>query len=594
VRVVATAGHVDHGKSSLVLALTGTDPDRFAEEKARGLTIDLGFAFTTLPSGCDVGFVDVPGHERFVKNMLAGVGAIDVALFVVAAGDGWMPQSEEHLRILDLLGVRHGMVAVTKADTVAPDLLEVTRLEIDDHLATSSLRDAPVVVCDSVSGRGLDDVRRTLDQVLADAGAPADHGRPRLWVDRVFAPRGAGTVVTGTLTGGAVAVDDTLHVVPLDQAVRVRGIESAHRSLERVEPGARVALNLGGVDHHQLGRGHALVREDEWCEATSVDVRVEPIPGAPGRLPTRLRAAVGSGEHAVRVRLLDEDAGFARVRFDTAVPLAVGDRFVLRDPARARTIAGAQVLDVESALPAAAAPAALTLDPIPRLLASHGWLSRPELARFLDRDTQEVDELVDDALTLDAVVAVATWLAPPGDLARLRADAQRAVDTHHDTAPLSPGIELATLASQLGHPPGHVRAALDGVDTLAVRQGVVVDPARATRRADTDAGRALVAQLDANPFSPPAPADPDLARALVREGVLVDIDGIVFTADAIDTARARLREALADGGSITVSDARELLSSSRKYVVPLLEHLDRDGFTRRRGDSRGAEALSCG
>src|SRR5207244_3755281 len=181
VRVVATAGHVDHGKSSLVLALTGTDPDRFAEEKARGLTIDLGFAFTTLPSGTEVGFVDVPGHERFVKNMLAGVGAVDVVLFVVAAGEGWMPQSEEHLRILDVLGVQHGVVALTKADVVTADLLELTRLDVGERLATSSLRTAPVVPCDSVSGRGLDDVRGALDGVLAAAGPPRDVERPRLW-----------------------------------------------------------------------------------------------------------------------------------------------------------------------------------------------------------------------------------------------------------------------------------------------------------------------------------------------------------------------------------------------------------------------------
>src|SRR5690242_20462224 len=213
-RTVATAGHVDHGKSSLVLALTGTDPDRFPEEKARGLTIDLGFAFTTLPSGQEVGFVDVPGHVRFIKNMLAGVGAVDVVMLVVAANEGWMPQSEEHLRIIELLGVRHGLVCLTKADLVDEDTLELARLALDERLAASVLGDAPVVVCDAVSGRGLDDVRAGLDTVLATAPEPVDRDRPRLWVDRVFAAKGAGTVVTGTLAGGSLRVDDEVEVGP--------------------------------------------------------------------------------------------------------------------------------------------------------------------------------------------------------------------------------------------------------------------------------------------------------------------------------------------------------------------------------------------
>ena len=204
-RTVATAGHVDHGKSTLVLALTGTDPDRFPEEKERGLTIDLGFAFTKLPSGEEVGFVDVPGHVRFIKNMLAGVGAVDVVMLVVAANEGWMPQSEEHLRIIELLGVRHGLVCLTKADLVDDDTVELARLELDDNLAGSVLARAPVVVCDALSGRGLDDVRAGLDAVLSAAPEPVDRDRPRLWVDRVFAAKGAGTVVTGTLARGRSA-----------------------------------------------------------------------------------------------------------------------------------------------------------------------------------------------------------------------------------------------------------------------------------------------------------------------------------------------------------------------------------------------------
>ncbi|MDQ1520944.1 MAG: selenocysteine-specific elongation factor, partial [Actinomycetota bacterium] len=238
-RVVATAGHVDHGKSSLVRALTGTDPDRFPEEKERGLTIDLGFAFATLPSGRLVGFVDVPGHVKFVKNMLAGVGAIDVALLVVAANEGWMPQTEEHAHILELLGVEHGMIVLSKAALVDDDLLELARLELDEHTAGSALEHWPVVVVDTVAGTGVDEVAAVLDDVLSKAPDPVDDGRPRLWVDRVFSARGAGTVVTGTLTHGGFALDEEIVVEPGARRARVRGIESHHERLRRAEPGSR-------------------------------------------------------------------------------------------------------------------------------------------------------------------------------------------------------------------------------------------------------------------------------------------------------------------------------------------------------------------
>ncbi len=385
-RVVATAGHVDHGKSSLVRALTGTDPDRFAEEQARGLTIDLGFAFTTLPSGLELGFVDVPGHVRFAKNMLAGVGTVEVAVLVVAAGEGWMPQTEEHVRILELLDVRHGMVVVTKADAVAPELVELTVLEVEEHLHSSPLTAAPIVVCDSVTGRGLDDVREALDALLAGTPSPGDRGRPRLWIDRVFAPRGVGTVVTGTLAGGALVVDDVLEISRLARPVRVRGIETAHRQVPSVGPGARVAVNLAGVEHHALRRGDALVRRGEWAVTMSVDVELLALPDAPTPLPARLLAAVGSGEHAVRLRHLGEDGRWARLRFVTPIPLAIGDRLVLRDPARSRTVGGAVVIDVGSECTATDAPAVLA-EPLPaRLLAGHPWLLRSDLARLADLD----------------------------------------------------------------------------------------------------------------------------------------------------------------------------------------------------------------
>ncbi len=591
-RTVATAGHVDHGKSSLVLALTGTDPDRFAEEKARGLTIDLGFAFTALPSGTEIAFVDVPGHVRFLKNMLAGVGAVDLALLVVGADDGWMPQSEEHLRLLELLGIAHGVVALTKRDLVDDDTLELAHLEVAERLATSTWCDAPVVVCDSVSGAGLAELREALDRVLAAAPVTVDHGRPRLWVDRSFAPRGAGTVVTGTLAGGTVSVGDALVLARTGARARVRGIESGHRAAERAAPGARVALNLAGIEHRAIGRGDALVRDGDWMLGTTVDVAVEPEPG--GELPARARllAYAGSGEHHVVVRALGDDGAYARVAFDTPIALAPGDHLILRDPGRERTVGGATVLDVDP-IPDRRAAAALLARPLgERLLATGQWRRFDALGPLTGLDATERSALVDSLVTSGAATRLGGWLVASAELARLRAAATALVAARHREQPNAAGLELATLAQGLGIDVDRARLVLDGVDTLVLDREIVATRTHTATGAASDAGAALLAALDASPFAPPdeviARADPVLVRALVRDGALVDVDGIFFTRRALDDAVRIVREALAVRGTVTVGDTRDLLSTTRKYAVPLLEHLDREGITRRRGDERVA------
>jgi len=590
VRTVATAGHVDHGKSSLVLALPGTDPDRFPEEKARGLTIDLGFAFATLPSGTEVGFVDVPGHVRFIKNMLAGVGAVDVALLVVAATEGWMPQTEEHFRILELLGVEHGMVVITKADLVDDETLELAELEITEHLEGTSLGSAPIVVCDSLSGRGLDEVRATLDTVLAAAPAAADADRPRLWVDRVFAAKGAGTVVTGTLTGGSVMLDDELEIGGQDTKVRVRGIETAKRHVDQVGPGNRVALNLVGVEHRALERGDALVRAAQWTRATTVDVRVQRVPGEKVARRGRVQVYAGSGEHGAGLRMLDPDGEFARLRFNEPLTLAPGDRVVIRDPGRERTVAGAEVLDAEARGRAADAPAYLGLPLGARLVRAHQWLAIADVPRLAGLAARDVDAFVAEVVSSGAAERAGDWLVDPETRARLREDARVRVTEHHRRVPTDPGLELAALASALRVDAGRVRAALADTPGLVVEHGVVRDDAHVTSAAESPEARALVAALDASPFSPPSPADVGapiaLVRALVRDGVLVDIDGVIFTAAALADARQRVIDVLAASGSITVADVRDALGSSRKYVVPIVGWLDRTGVTRRRGDDR--------
>ena len=393
--VVATAGHVDHGKSTLVLALTGMDPDRFAEEKERGLTIDLGFAWTTLPSGRELAFVDVPGHVRFLKNMLAGVGAVEACLFVVAATEGWKPQSEEHLRILELLGVRHGMVALTKVGLVDGETRELARLELADMVAGTFLDGAEVVEVDAPAGEGVGDLRAALDRLLDVVPAAADRGRPRLWVDRVFAVRGSGTVVTGTLAGGPLAVDDELVVCgrtggPGGRKVRVRGLQSLQQAQVRVAPGSRVAVNLSGVARDELARGDALVRPRQWRPTRTFDASLRTLAALSHDVGRRgaFQLYVGSGEHPVQLRVLGPgaakgiapgDEGLVRLRLPVAVPLLPGDRFILRESGRDETVGGGEVLDVAPVLAARRARPSKSVD---RVVAERGWVLADELERL--------------------------------------------------------------------------------------------------------------------------------------------------------------------------------------------------------------------
>jgi selenocysteine-specific elongation factor len=578
-RVVATAGHVDHGKSTLVRALTGTDPDRLTEEKKRGLTIDLGFAFTTLRSGTQIGFVDVPGHVKFLKNMLAGVGAVEQVLFVVSAREGWMPQSEEHLILLEMLGVEHGVVAVTNASAVEGRRLDEVRTIAHERLARSTLRGAAIVACDSVSGLGLDDVRVALDDMLQATPPAADVGRPRLWVDRVFAARGAGLVVTGTLAGGTVAIDDALEIARDGRRVRVRGIETAHRRVDRTPPGTRVALNLAGVEPADLLRGDALVRPGLWMSATVADVILTRATQEPLKRRARLQAHVGSGEQEVTFHTLDDLGDHARLRFTVPVALAPGDRLVLRDPGRELTVAGAEILDVDPPTSARDAVARLQLPMETRLVSGRERLAVADVPRLAGVRERDADALVDAIVASGAGVRVGDWLLEARRVEGIRARvAERVRDRDL-------GVDLATLASGLGVDVDVLRAVLDGDARLVIDRGIV-------RRAGTlgaeesPAARALVAALDATPFSPPDPDDVRLARALVRAGVLTDIAGIVFTTSAVDRARELVCTWLDSHGTVTIGDARDLLHSTRKYVVPLLEHFDREGVTRRRGDVR--------
>ena len=597
-RVVATAGHVDHGKSSLVLALTGTDPDRWPEEKTRGLTIDLGFAFTTLPSGQELGFVDVPGHVRFLKNMLAGVGAVEAAILVVAATEGWMPQSEEHLRILDLLGISHGLAVISKADLVDDDLLGLARLEVEERLAeAASFTPTEVLAVDSRSGRGLPELRLALDAMLASAPLAADRGRPRLWVDRVFAAKGAGTVVTGTMAGGTLPLDAEVVVLPGRKRARVRKIESHHTELAEAGPGRRVALNLAGVDHSELARGSALVLPDHWAATAVVDAALTALPDAELRQGA-YKAYIGSGEHDVRLRLITSGRGaaggpaplYGRLRLDTPLPLQPGDRIVLRDSGSQTTVGGAEVLDVSPVGRARLAAGRLPLAVGPRILAGRPWLRPSEIGPLAGVGPGEAKQLAEDLVRSGAARPAGEHLVAAETLGDVRRRALELTAEHHRRHPLEPGFDLPALAAALGLDAARARAALEGTEGLVVEQGRARLASHQGRVAGEPEAQRLLAALDAVPFAPPAPAEvggsPEIVRGLLREGLLLDLDGTIFTAAAVEKARLVVREGLERHGSLTVSQARDLLGSSRKYVLAILAHFDAEGITRRRGDER--------
>ncbi|MFI7484024.1 selenocysteine-specific translation elongation factor [Kocuria sp. M1R5S2] len=590
--VVATAGHVDHGKSTLVRALTGMEPDRWEEERRRGLTIDLGYAWTTLPSGRDVAFVDVPGHERFLGNMLAGLGPAPVVCFVVAVDEGWQAQSGDHRDAVAALGIEHGVLVLTRADR-APGRAEGVLAQARAELSGTGLRDAPAVTVSAVEGTGLDELRTALDDVLARSAAPAT-GRLRLWVDRAFTIAGSGTVVTGTLATGTIAQGDRLSLLGHEGArpVVVRGLQSRNTRQASLEPVTRVALNLRGVPAHDVRRGDALVTPGTWPVTGVLDVRRASgaaFPDAPEQL------LVHAGTAAVPARLRPFDDDHARLTLDRPLPLVLGDRLVLRHPGSRSVLGGALVLDADPPALDRRGDAARRADRLARMdpggdvlveVARRGAVQRQLLTRLGLLPADDADEHGTTAPPADVRVLGDWWVHAPL-LESWQQRLRTAVEELHARDPLAAGLSRGAAVDLLALPDaGLVDAVVHGAG-LEQEAGRIRSPQhRGHLGAAESAVAALERRLGAEPFR--APEADELtglrlgARELAageRSGRLLRLrDGVVLLPTAPALA---MRELAGLPQPFTTSQARQALGTTRRVAVPLLEHLDTRGWTRR-------------
>ncbi len=569
--VLGTAGHIDHGKTWLVRALTGRDTDRLPEEKARGISIELGYAPLTLPSGRDVSIVDVPGHERFIRNMVAGATGIDLFLLIVDANEGARPQTHEHLAILKLLGVETGVVAITKADAADEETLELALLEGQELVP-----DAQVVATSARTGAGLEELLGALDSAAAMVERAPALGATRLFVDRAFTLKGIGTVVTGTLWSGVIAEGAQLVAEPQHLPVRVRTVQVHDRAVEEAHAGQRVALGIPSARPDQLPRGTALVEPDAYPVSYRLDLafeEFEPIPN--GR---RLRIHHGTSEH--HGRLVRADGERAQLRLATPVVAARGDRVVLRD---ATTVGGGLVLD--PAPPRRLQPERFDLlehgDPRSIVLAALAGSPEPLTRSALERrgllQPDELTEGLGAAVEADGHYLTREWLE------ELRDDVERRLAARAESSPLDPGLPTAELL-----PERPWAGAVLELLPLERRGAKAFAPGVAAALGDrAEAAEQLLGELDAAGFAPTKLEDAELARYLADEGKLVRLgDGFGVTSAAYERARALATAECESAGEITLARFRDLIDGGRKAAQLLLERFDSDGVTRRVGDIR--------
>jgi selenocysteine-specific elongation factor len=614
--VIGTAGHVDHGKSVLVQALTGIDPDRLPEEKERGMTIDLGFAWLKLPGGQEVSIVDVPGHERFIKNMLAGVGGIDLALLVIAADEGVMPQTREHLAILDLLRVKSGVLAITKKDLVNDDWLEMVAADAMDAVKGTALAGAPLVTCSGATGEGLDELRAVLERELAKTPPKRDIGRPRLSIDRVFTVAGFGTVVTGTLLDGSFRAGQEVEVVPGGLRARIRGLQTHARKVDEATPGSRTAINLSGIAADALTRGQVVALPGTLVPTTALDVHLRALPSL--RHPIRHNARVsfhsGASEVWGKIRLLERDElgpgeeGWAQVRLDAPVAVLKGDLFVVRDAND--TLGGGEVVETQARRhrrrdratveTLAALQTGSPSEALLTILRQRQPLVLGALLKLSDAAEGEARTALNELVAKNEVVALGetplgegTLLFTGAGFAALGEKARGAVSSYYREHPLRRAMPKEELRSRLGLDSRVFNQALKAwleESELAERGAGVGLSGHEVKLSPNERARAdaFLEAVAANPYAPPTDNLPDeeLLAYLEEEGLIIVAGGVAFAADAYRQMLEQVLSHLRAEGRLTLAQARDMFSTSRKYVQALLEHLDEQRITQRVGDER--------
>ena len=616
--VIGTAGHVDHGKSTLVKALTDIDPDRFPEEKAREMTIDLGFAWMTLPSGREVSIVDVPGHERFIKNMLAGVGAIDLALLIVAADESVMPQTREHLAILDILQITRGLVVITKTDLVDEEMVELVKADIEDTLEGTSFEGCPMVGVSAYTGDGMDELKATMDGILDETNAREDLGRPRLPIDRCFTISGFGTVVTGTLIDGTLTVGQEVELAGSGQKARVRGLQSHKTKVDATDPGVRLAVNLSGLSKDEVERGEILTIPG-WLKPTyRLDARLRMAKNAPNSLKHNQGVTfhLFTSESSARIRLLDAERltageeGWVQLLLTEPLPVVKGDFFVIRSAED--TLGGGQIVDPNprrryKRFDDDVIERMMTLDQgtggdiIISVAEQWGPCDMTTLSQRTNLPREEVSARVAQLageghlITLgdfgtdgDAVVYSAQgWNI-------LKSRVASALQLYHTQYPLRQGVPAQEIRSRLDlSQPVYQRALV-----RLVEERIVVDERQSLRLPDheitltpkmEEEALAYLNSLQKNPYSPSGDVkiSSELLGVLIDQGKVIRVaEGIIFDATAYQTMTHKIVEHLKAQGNITVAEARTMFDSSRKYILPLMEHLDQQQITRRNGDER--------
>jgi selenocysteine-specific elongation factor len=620
--VIGTAGHVDHGKSTLVRALTGIDPDRLAEEKAREMTIDLGFAWLKLPSGLEVGVIDVPGHEHFIRNMLAGVSGMDLTLMVIAANESIKQQTREHLAILDLMEVPQAVMVISQCDLADQDQITLVGMEIEDLIRPTRFAGAPIVAVSSVSGQGLEELKATIDELLRRSQPRRDIGKPRLPIDRVFTISGSGTVVTGTLVDGFLALGQELEILPSGLKSRIRGLQTHKHQLNSAGPGSRVAVNLAGVSSAELKRGDVLTNPGWLTSTTLIDAKLRLLsqPERPLKHNTEVSLHTGSAEVMARVRLLEKEevqpGETTWVQFVLDVPLAVvnGDHYVIRSPND--TLGGGTIVEAHPKQ----RHHRFRPETVENLKArGEGKVEETLLATLRSKQPRELGDLLSQSsLAEEAALAAIGSLIQQEKVIAVGEDKNRLLFTdagwkqmvsgilaivqdYHRKYPLRPGIPKAEIASKakLG---AHFQEALQKLfneKALAEESSLVRHPDYRIKLASIQQQQieTYLGQLARNPYSPSPDLvmEPDLLNLLIERGQVVRTTaGVVFSGKAYNEMVSKVLGYIRQNGKVTVAEVRDMFGSSRKYVLALLEYMDEKKLTKRVGDDRvlGPASLS--